>query len=517
MVEPTGHCPYLGLKQNRAIRFSSPTPEHRCYVGGEPIEIPVDQASFCLARNHVECPLYMGLSAPTMADGVAARSAGAQSAPSGGLRGWLASLSPRDRAVYALMIGMLALIVLIYLAAGFQSLRGAGGVAGLPTQDAPTSVGAESSPTSPATGKPAASVTPSPEAPSATAVPATSTTAPDTPTALPTSTAEPEPSPAPTSPAVILEPTAAPTEASPRPSAVSATSAPSASPARPTSAPPAPTRAPSPAANVTTEILWLYFADATGSLYVPVQRAVPVENRRVAEAAIRELIAGPKQGLERLVLPDVRLLDVTIRGDTAIVNFDRPPNGAGDDRGLYSIVLTLTNLPNIEEVQILVNGRAYGLQGGAPIQRPVVNPLNPEKLPFDYRSTEFLPTYYVMKGSNRSVRIMRMVPKTRETAASTVQALLEGPGEYGYAVVETIPDSASLLDLTLESGVATVNFSETFTSTRDRQAAVRTVVESLTTLPGLTGVRFLVEGQSLGDYWGEPYGRVFSKPLINPE
>ncbi|HWQ14688.1 MAG TPA: hypothetical protein VNL77_17960, partial [Roseiflexaceae bacterium] len=110
MVEPTGHCPYLGLKQNRAIRFSSPTPEHRCYVGGEPIEIPVDQASYCLSRGHINCPLYMGLMVPTTS-GVAAGAAGAgvAAAGAGGLRGWYATLPPRDRVIYALMLGMLAL------------------------------------------------------------------------------------------------------------------------------------------------------------------------------------------------------------------------------------------------------------------------------------------------------------------------------------------------------------------------------------------------------------------------
>ncbi|MFS8839532.1 hypothetical protein, partial [Synechococcus sp. R6-5] len=99
-----GYCPYLGLKQNRAIRFSSPTPEHRCYVGGEPVEIPVDQSTFCLSRNHVQCPLYMGLTIPSTPATISP--AGAATVAPGSLRGWLGTLSPRDRAIYALMLGM---------------------------------------------------------------------------------------------------------------------------------------------------------------------------------------------------------------------------------------------------------------------------------------------------------------------------------------------------------------------------------------------------------------------------
>src|SRR5262249_4488580 len=127
MTEPTSHCPYLGLKQNRAIRFASPTPEHRCFVSGEPLEIPVAQASYCLSQGHVHCPLYMGLTLPTTSDaptliGGLPPSGGALVAPSGGVRGWLGTLSPRDRAIYAIMISMLAIIVAIYLFVGLQTL-----------------------------------------------------------------------------------------------------------------------------------------------------------------------------------------------------------------------------------------------------------------------------------------------------------------------------------------------------------------------------------------------------------
>src|SRR6187401_1880168 len=121
MVEPTGHCPYLGLKQNRAIRFASPTPEHRCFVSGEPLEIPVDQSSYCLSQGHVHCPLYMGLTVPTTSDAIPTLVGGALVAPAGGMRGWLHSLSPRDRAIYTIMIAMLAIIVAIYLLVGLQT------------------------------------------------------------------------------------------------------------------------------------------------------------------------------------------------------------------------------------------------------------------------------------------------------------------------------------------------------------------------------------------------------------
>lgn len=122
MVEQSDHCPHLGLKQNRAIRFATPTPEHRCYITGDAQDIPVDQANYCLSKGHVNCPLYMGLNVPsTMATAVGTT---AQVLPQTGLRGWLGGLSPRDRAIYGFLLALLVVIFGIYAAVGFQLLTG---------------------------------------------------------------------------------------------------------------------------------------------------------------------------------------------------------------------------------------------------------------------------------------------------------------------------------------------------------------------------------------------------------
>lgn len=263
--------------------------------------------------------------------------------------------------------------------------------------------------------------------------------------------------------------------------------------------------------------MWLYFGDATGTLFVPVQRLVPVEDRKVATAAINALIEGPRNGLERLIDPQARLLSIAINNGLATVNFDRPPHLNGDPRGLHSIVLTLTHFETINRVQFQVNGRNIGIDGSGPIGRPVVNPLNPNNLPVDYAATEFLPTYYLANDGYHTIRIIRMAPKTRQVAEGTVRALIEGPGIYEYAVQRTIPPGTELRAISINQGVVRVDFSARFAEASDRNAAVRTLVESLTTLPRVSGVQILVEGRSLAEWWGEPYGRVYPKPLINPE
>jgi spore germination protein GerM len=531
MTEPNSHCPYLGLKQNRAIRFASPTPEHRCYVSGEALEIPVDQANYCLSQGHVHCPLYMGLTvpttsdAPTMIGGMAA--AGGALAATGGMRGWLSTLPPRDRAIYAIMISMLAIIVAIYLLVGLQTLFGPGDEPIIVTQ--PTL----------ATGQNAVQATPGSGAPTGAANPTASSSAgqvatsePPTPTDLPTDVPSPTPTVEPTRQPVILPPTSQPTlaAATAPATAVSAASAvPPAATAIPPTAKPAATSAPNPTAApgptvapkpptaipvptappVAASIrpLTLYFADVTGSVLVPVQRNTGVENNRVAEAAIRELIAGPRNGLRRLVAADAGLIGIRVDDGLATVNFDRDPS-AGDDRGLDSIVLTLTDLDTVGSVQIQINGARLG----GPRGRPVVNPANPLNLAVDYSATEFLPLYFPSVDGTHDVRIIRMTPKTKQVGEATVRALLDGPpAEYAGVVRRVIPADTQLRGIKISNGVLLVDFTQPFANAPDLDAAMRTVVESLTSIKTVRGVQFLIEGQAFAD------GKVFGKPAINQE
>jgi spore germination protein GerM len=500
--------------------------------------------------------------------------------PETGVRAWMASLAPRDRLVYALMLAMLALIVAIYIVVGLQSLAGMPAVVGGPTavpsaSAVATSVGAGATiapaasplasvpaqpPTSLPTSTPSAQPTAEPtDAPayfpptttalSITDLNATSTAQALGATAAATATTQAQPSAAAnaTSPAQPTattsstvsqaQPTAAPSATRTAPTATlrpRATAQP-----RPTSAPVAPTTPPAPTAAVIVpqptvqlpptpmpqpapsatpappvterrnEVVWLYFGDETGTLFVPVQRQVTVENRQSARTALQALFAGPRDGMAALVDGSTQLLDIRIENGTAIVNLDRNP---GDDRAYDAIVLTLTHFSTIKHVQIQVGGQNIG----GPRNRPIVNPLNPLGLPVDYGQTEFLPLYFV-SNSGYHVRVIRMVPKTRQTAEGTVRALLEGPGAYSYALRRVIPEGTDLRGISIARGVVTVDFTQAFADTGDRGAAVRTVTESLTTLPTVRGVQILVEGAPVSSWWGQEYARVFERSLINAE
>jgi spore germination protein GerM len=264
---------------------------------------------------------------------------------------------------------------------------------------------------------------------------------------------------------------------------------------------------------ISMQLVTLYFADVSGTLLVPVQREVKVENNQVLEASIRALIEGPRQGLLRLLPSDMRLLNITVESGTATVNFDRRPTLQGDDRGINAIALTLTHFPSIHRVQLQINGRNIG----GPLSRPLLNLLNPDNLPMDFSRTDFLPLYFLARDGRYDIKILRLVPKTKEIAEAIIQAILNGPGEYADRVHTVIPEGTALRDIGMTGGTIIVDFNQTFTTATDRDTAVRTVVESLTSLASVKGVQILVEGASLGDHWGSAYGKVFLKPVINPE
>ena len=75
------------------------------------------------------------------------------------------------------------------------------------------------------------------------------------------------------------------------------------------------------------------------------------------------LIQGPDENSRTyypVISPNVKLLNITLRENVCYVNFDSAfideAPAVKDYIALYSVVNTLTSLPEVDQVQILVNG-----------------------------------------------------------------------------------------------------------------------------------------------------------------
>ncbi|RJQ54745.1 MAG: hypothetical protein C4521_03915 [Actinobacteria bacterium] len=109
-------------------------------------------------------------------------------------------------------------------------------------------------------------------------------------------------------------------------------------------------------------IVTLYFSDANAEKLVREQREIP-KTPAIAAAIIRELIKGPTdEGLYPTVPRHLKLLGVKMKGNQAVVNLSRVRQSgyggtAAEMMMVYSIVNSLTELPNVKSVTFLVDGK----------------------------------------------------------------------------------------------------------------------------------------------------------------
>lgn len=123
----------------------------------------------------------------------------------------------------------------------------------------------------------------------------------------------------------------------------------------------------------------LWFLDPQGMFLIPVTRHVS-ETEPDYRTVVLELLRGPKDDSMLLSpLPQgVELLDVSMDGTTTIVNFNsafvnnHSGGTTGERQTLEAIVLSLTELPGVDGVQLLVDGEpGDALLGGIATDKPM--------------------------------------------------------------------------------------------------------------------------------------------------
>lgn len=106
----------------------------------------------------------------------------------------------------------------------------------------------------------------------------------------------------------------------------------------------------------------LYFADDNAEYLLPELRKIKKTNE-IAKQAVLELIKGPAaSGLYPTIPPATTINALYISDGIAYTDLSReliknhPGGSAGELLTAYSLVLTLTSFPDIDKVQILVDG-----------------------------------------------------------------------------------------------------------------------------------------------------------------
>ena len=264
----------------------------------------------------------------------------------------------------------------------------------------------------------------------------------------------------------------------------------------------------------------LYFPNGNGEINTE-QRDISYTNQEdLVNKTIQELLKGPSNPSNRRIIPkDTTLLDAAYENDVLVVNFSKQYNDMTSVNELlarYTIVNTLCGLPDTSLVRIQVEGKDIL----SPDQTPV-GPLRKEDVILS--STTPLKKYTNLKLYFAEAQAQYLVPEERDVVANESEALektvltelMNGPKDT-QTHFPTIPAEAKLLSVEVKDGVCFVNFSKEFITKHSggstgEAMTIYSVVNSLTELPNIEKVQFLIDGQKVDTFinliFNEPFSR----------
>lgn len=269
----------------------------------------------------------------------------------------------------------------------------------------------------------------------------------------------------------------------------------------------------------------IYVADLHGNYILPVTYNIPWEEG-IAKAVVRHLVeGGPAQqflttnGLKAVLPAGTTILGMSIKDGACIVDFSsellRTADEVHERLLLDALTYTLTEFSTIDTVSIRVNGEPLTkMPHGTPVDAVLsrergVNALASSK------GTGAAVTIYLrmnsLAGGALLVPITRPVASTLDLARASLEQLVGGPGvETGLSSV--MPATTRVEGLSVQGGVATVNFSSDLAQAEDLDVAVAAIVLTLTELPGINSVKLTIGGEAvkLSD------GRILSEPVLRP-
>lgn len=247
----------------------------------------------------------------------------------------------------------------------------------------------------------------------------------------------------------------------------------------------------------------LYFARKDNSAVPYEKREIEVKDGAIMRAAIGALLQGPVNSELRKTIPDgTKLLGIKREGKVAVLDFSKEytkVNGLSEITERASIVNTLTEIPGIEKVHIFVEGKDY---------------IGPSGMPFgEMRRFQLDKDGYPLKGTVKPITVYfgnsnadAVVPEKREVCVTegeklekiVFEELKSGPQTKGHYPV--IPEGTSLISVETRDGICYLNLSKEFIDNSHVGSAgesmiLNSIVNSLTELPGVKKVQFLIEGQ----------------------
>lgn len=142
----------------------------------------------------------------------------------------------------------------------------------------------------------------------------------------------------------------------------------------------------------------VFFGDSQAQHLIPEVRTLPanLQTDHLPDYLVQALLGGPWQPHMHRTLPEgVKLLEpVRLEGDLATVNLSKEllkvQGAAGESMALNSLVYTLTELPGIRRVQILVEGKKGETLEHTVLDRPLTRGINAAPVLVDMERAKYL-------------------------------------------------------------------------------------------------------------------------------
>ena len=249
--------------------------------------------------------------------------------------------------------------------------------------------------------------------------------------------------------------------------------------------------------------LWFVSQRENGN---PELKSYHYEGTADVPSMMEALLTGPAvtTGLRSAIPEGTRLLSWSVKGDLAKLDLSEPYDtleGVALTLADYCITLTLTQLENVKNVHITVNGRDVSRRGKQIFSASDVVLSGAEEEPVELTAA----LCFRRIGGNElgeELRVFRLTESQSATLA-VLQALLAGPTEPGLQAL--LPQGVEVYSARVEAGVCYADFSAALltdvpVSLEQQRLVLHSIVESLQSLGHVQAVQILVEGEPLSDY-----------------
>ncbi len=253
--------------------------------------------------------------------------------------------------------------------------------------------------------------------------------------------------------------------------------------------------------------------DAVAAEYCELE--LPEDPVAAAELLLKRYWEGPTDEKLRSPLPaGVQLVSAEAGNGLLEINVSRHYQTlTGVDLTLADscLTLTLTQLPGVYSVSVLVSGKPLEYRGSQELQRRDVLLSSSEDLVGTVNATLWFtdPETGALAAEKRKIPVYE--GKTR--AESVLDALAEEP--ENEQLVSPVPEEYEFLSVRVEEGVCYVNLASAVLALLEGGEAVllQAAAESLCSLSTVSAVRYLVDGESAAWYGGAPVNELYTAKL----